>query len=197
MKKNSVSRILYLLIIVLWVQITMTAYAQESSASNLNKNVFVELGGSGVAVLTANFDMRFNKGSNDGLGMRLGVGGESSRFDYLIGEGEVKTKLFTVPLEVNYILGERRFSFEIGYSFTFVSVSRDSDLQFLGYHSEKYESGNVIVSYIPIGFRLKPKNNGLMFKLNVGPLWNYSAPNVFDYESVLFWGGFAVGYSFY
>ncbi len=197
MKRKLIDQMLYPILIGILVLITLPARSQEQSEGTRSKNVFVEFLGSGATIITANFDMRFHKGRNDGLGMRLGLGGGSVNNDYLIGEGSVKTKLFTVPLEVNYILGKRRFAWEVGCAITYVSISEDSTLDILDYHSENFETGNVIVSYIPIGFRFKPDKNGFMLKLNVGPLWNFSAPNLFAEEEMVFWGGLAIGYSFY
>jgi hypothetical protein len=198
MKTKSPYLRLFYVLITLTVMIMNTTYAQESVDIHRNKSLFIEAGGSGVAMLTANFDFRFNKGRNDGLGMRVGIGGESSKTEPLLGEGETSTKLFTIPLEVNYILGEKRFSFEIGYSLTYVSESKNSRFRLFnpGYTSEN-ESGNFIVSYIPVGCRLKPKKDGFMLKFNVGPLWNYSAANIFSDDKIQFWAGFALGYSFY
>ena len=162
------------------------------------KSLFIEAGGSGIALLTANFDFRFKKGRNDGLGMRIGIGGEASKTEPIIGEGETKTKLITAPLELNYILGQKRFSFEIGYSLTYVYESKNSSFRLFNpgdIYSD--DSGSVIVSYIPVGFRLKPKKDGFMLKFNVGPLWNYSAANIFSNDKMQFWAGLAIGYSFY
>lgn len=188
---------LYPLLIMFLVFVPTAVQAQEKSDTSRNKNVFVELLGSGATIVSANFDMRLNKGRSDGLGMRVGLGGGSIKNDYLIGEGSVTTKLITVPLEVNYILGERRFAFELGLAITYVSISEDSNFEILDYYSEEFETGNVVVSYIPVGFRLKPDKNGFMLKLNIGPMWNFSSPNLFAEEDFLLWGGLAVGYSFY
>ena len=86
---------------------------------------------------------------------------------------------------------------EAGYSVTYASITEDSYTNFLGIVSTEHRSDNVVVSYLPIGFRLKPKLNGFMLKLNIGPVFNYSAPNVFSDNSTEIWGGLAVGYSFY
>ena len=196
MKKSSYFRLFIL--IILSVIILKSSHAQERNNMGRQKSLFIEAGGSGIALLTANFDFRFKKGRNDGLGMRIGIGGEASKSEPIIGEGETSTKLFTVPLEINYILGKKRFSFEIGYSLTYVYESKNSSFRLFnpGYTNEN-KSGNFIVSYMPVGLRLKPKKDGFMLKFNVGPLWNYSAANVFSDEKIQFWAGLALGYSFY
>lgn len=197
MKRKSISQILHSLLVVLLVLISTAVHAQESPEASRNKSIFVEFLGSGATIVTANFDMRFKPGGTDGWGMRIGIGGGSLSEDPVIGEGSSKTKTFTVPIEVNYVLGKGRLAFEAGCSVTYVSISEDSTFQFLGEYSESHESEDLIVSYIPIGFRLNPKSNGFMLKLNGGPLFNYSAPNLYSDYVMNFWGGLAIGYSFY
>ena len=197
MKSKSIFQILYPIILVLLVLFSVKVNSQEKSDTNRNKNIFVEFLGSGATIITGNFDMRFNKGRTDGLGMRIGIGTGSVSSDYLFGEGSTRTKMFTIPVEVNYIFGKRRFSFEVGFCLTYASITEDSNLLLFGEYSEKHESENVMVSYMPVGFRLKPEIKGFMLKLNIGPLLNFSSPNLFADESSSFWGGLAVGYSFY
>ena len=195
-KQKPISHSLSYLLIMLILIFAIPARSQESKDINRSQSFFMELGGSGVAVLTGNYDFRFFKGHSDGLGMRIGIGGESSNSKPIFGEGETKIKLFTVPLEVNFIFGKKRFSFEIGYSLTYISENKNSSLQIFGYNKTD-QSGSFIVSYVPVGFRLKPKTDGFMLKFNLGPLINYSAPNVFHYDKNQFWFGLAIGYSFY
>ena len=177
--------------------VVIPAHSQERKDINRSKSFFLEFGGSGVAVLTGNYDFRFFKGRNDGLGMRIGIGGESTKSDPLLGEGEIKNRFFAVPIEVNYILGKRNFSFEIGYSLTYISAKYHSSFQLFNPNSTiTDESDNFLVSYMPVGFRLKPKKSGFMLKFNLGPLIDYSAPNLFQ-DKFQFWAGLAIGYSFY
>lgn len=197
MKRELGYHLLYLLIALFIGLYLSTTYAQESNVSTRNKSVFVEFGGSSATIVSGNFDMRFNKGRADGLGVRVGIGGGAIKEDYVLGEGSKKTKTLTVPVEVNYILGERRFSFEIGCSVTYMSITEDSSYRLFDEYYESNESENLIVSYVPIGFRWKPKHNGFLLKLNVGPIFNYSAPNLASDESVGIFGGLALGYSFY
>lgn len=193
-KPNSYSLSPWLMMLI--VIFAVPAHSQEKNDITRSQSLFVEFGGSGVAALTGNYDFRFFKGRSDGLGMRIGIGGESSNSKPWFGAGEIKTNLFTVPLEINYIYGKNRFSFEIGYSLTFISETKSSSLQYSGYNKTD-EHGSFFVSYVPLGFRLKPKTDGFMLKFNLGPLINYSAPNVFHDDKNQFWFGLAIGYSFY
>lgn len=197
MKRKSIFQMLYPTLLLLLVFFVSTAQTQEKGDSSRSKAVFVEFLGSGASIATANFDMRFNKGQSDGLGFRVGIGGGSISNDNFITEGSTKTEMFTIPLEVNYIYGEARFSFEFGYALTYASISEDYNSEFLGMSSESHESENIIVSYLPIGLRWKPDTRGFTMKVNLGPLWNFSAPNLFSDEKVVIWGGLALGYAFY
>lgn len=198
MQQKPIFYILPSLLMILIMIVAIPAYSQERKNINRSKGFFMELGGSGVAVLTGNYDFRFFKGSNDGLGLRIGIGRESTKSKPLLGEGETKTKLFTLPLEINYVFGKRNFSFEIGYSLTYISETKNSSFRFFNpEYTITDESGSFFVSYLPVGFRLKPKTDGFMLKFNLGPLLNYSAPNVFYDDKIQFWAGLAVGFSFY
>jgi hypothetical protein len=195
--KSNVFR-LYVLLVIFFVPVVIPAHSQERNEIYRSKSVFVEFGGSGVAILTGNYDFRFFKGRSDGLGMRIGIGGENSTSEPFFGEGYTDTKLFTVPVEVNYIYGKKRFAFEIGYSFTYISGSENSKYRiFSSDYSYFEESGNFIVSYMPVGFRLKPKTDGFMLKFNLGPMISYTFPNIISYDKVQAWAGLAIGYSFY
>lgn len=90
--------------IVIFLLITITTSAQTSA-----KQIFVELGGPGIASL--NYDMRLMK-KEDGIGFRVGVGGYSYKID--LGFGSYRTSLFTLPVALNYLLGkDQRNYFEI------------------------------------------------------------------------------------
>jgi len=186
-----------LVLIILLMLPTCKLAGQEKQESARQKSIFVEFLGSGLSIATGNFDIRFNKGNPEGLGMRVGIGGGAISEDPLIGEGSTKTKMFSIPLEVNYILGKKNFALEAGCSLTYVSITEDSTFKLFGDYTTSHESENVIVSYVPIGFRLKPKVNGFMLKFNLGPLFNFSGPNLIADEKVTIWGGLAAGYSFY
>ncbi len=199
MKRKLISQILYPLLLVLLVLFSTTTHSHEKSDTGRNKSIFAELAGSSLAIISANFDMRFNKGRSDGLGMRIGIGmGSFSTSDYLLETSESKSKIFSVPVEVNYIIGENRWAFEMGLAITYASITEDYHSEFLGIVTDTHETGNLVASYLPVGIRLKPvQKNGFMMKLNIGPVFNFSAPNMWSEETVNIWGGLALGYSFY
>ncbi|MGQ8335020.1 hypothetical protein ACUNWD_00600 [Sunxiuqinia sp. A32] len=196
MKRNFTS---YLLSFILAMLVAVTASSQENDTINtVNKSVFIEFGGAGLAVTSANYDFRFRKGRTDGLGMRIGIGWESLQTEPFLGEGYTKTKLFSVPLEINYLLGKRNTKFEIGFSLTYASETENRKFRFFNSdYTYTEESGNFVVSYLPVGMRFQPKTDGFMFKFNMGPIINYSAPNVFSDDEFQYWIGLAAGYAFH
>lgn len=116
----------------------------------------------------------------------------------IIGSGEIKDKMFSVPVEINYILGKRNFSFEIGYGITWIHIDEESSFKFLNdYYTNESGIGNYFVSYLPLGFRVMPKIKGFMLKFNIGPVFNYSSPNMWSENNVDIYAGIAVGYSFF
>jgi hypothetical protein len=62
-------------------------------------------------------------------------------------------------------------------------------------YSTEHHSEKILVSYTPIGFRIKPNKEEFMLKFNLDPLWDYSAPNIFYYDKVQLWAGLVIGYS--
>jgi hypothetical protein len=81
---------------------------------------------------------------------------------------------------------------------TYVSIDESSSYRFFSSEfSYTNESEKILITYLPIGFRLNPKKEaGFMLKFNVGPLWNHSAPNMLTTDKTLFWVGLDLGYSF-
>lgn len=173
-----------------------TLTAQKITKENRSRNFFAEIGGSGL-VLTGNIDFRLLKGQTYGSGLRFGFGGGKYSTEYLLGFGKFINKYISVPAEFNYLFGKRRFAIEVGYGITYVHINEESDFTLGSFNTRDSEVGNFIVSYLPIGFRLKPQNRGLFMKLNLGPVFNYSSPNLWSYDKVDIYGGLAIGYSFF
>ena len=200
MRRNPASYYLASLTVFL-VLIAVPAQSQESKDGYHKKSIFVEFLGSGNALFTANFDFRFLKGQNHGAGMRLGIGGHSLKYKPLFGTGTIEETQFTIPAEVNYIIGKSSFGLELGYSLTYISFTKKENTTFrffgTGIHTYYNESGSMFVSYFPVGFRYSRDKGGLLLKLNFGPLISHSHPNVLFQEKIDFWGGLALGYSFY
>lgn len=167
MKKN------FILMVICTVMIT------SLTAQKATKAAYVELGGAGVASL--NYDMRLMK-KNDGLGLRVGLGGFS------INDGSYKTTALFVPLELNYLFGkDDRHFFELGAGATIVSVkNRNNDPYFQDSNNDKFNS---TFGHLYFGYRVQPKDGGFLFRAGLTPIFGkgYFIP---------YWAGVSFGYAF-
>ena len=148
-----------------------------------HKNVFVEFLGNGLFIST-NFDMRFKRGVQDGLGFRAGIGGVSLEASDVEGS-QVRVGLVTFPLAVNYLVGKGRSSFETGLGVTVLYASaavRGGDIDIEA-------DGVGAIGVINFGYRYQPKNNGFMFRINYSPIFGGGgfAPG---------WFGIGLGFGF-
>lgn len=148
----------------------------EQNAVSLNmpaakraQNVFVELGGQGL-FFTANYDTRFGKARN-GLGGRIGFGAI----------GVDNTNFVTVPVSLNYLLGEGKNFFEIGLGATYGKLSADED-SFFG-------SGDEIIGTLAFMYRYQPLTSGFSFRGGFTPV--FSSDGFIPY-----FGGLSLGYTF-
>jgi hypothetical protein len=130
------------------------------------KAIYVELIGLLGFGLSGNFDMRIEKGRNNGLGMRIGVGyAEIPDWDFLDG---LLYRVYTAAASVgiNYIYGKENHGFIGGigimpthrvYTFKTSTTSGTDTFNFMQY-------------YMELGYRRtpKPNENGLHFQV----VWN-------------------------
>lgn len=115
------------------------------------QNVFVEIGAQGL-LLTANYDTRFGNKRN-GLGARIGFGAFG-------GSG---TTLLSVPVSLNYLLGNGKNFFEMGVGATYASLSTSDDDDFFG-------SGNTVIGTMAFMYRLQPIDSGFSFRGGLTPI---------------------------
>ncbi|MBK0382102.1 hypothetical protein I5M32_03940 [Pedobacter sp. SD-b] len=133
------------------------------------QNVYVELGAQGL-LFTANYDTRFNKKRN-GIGGRVGLGG--------FGGGG--TGLFTVPVSLNYLLGNGKNFFEIGLGATYAKLSANDDFLF-------GDGGTTVFGTMAFMYRLQPIKSGFSFRGGLTPIFNSNG--FFPYY------GLSLGYTF-
>jgi|GEM_PF-925322 len=133
------------------------------------QNVFAELGAQGL-LFTANYDTRFGKRRN-GIGGRIGIGA--------IGVDE--TTLVTVPVSLNYLLGNGKNFFEIGLGATYGRLSSDED-SFFG-------SGDEVIGTMAFMYRLQPISSGFSFRGGFTPVFGSSG-------FIPYYGGISLGYTF-
>jgi hypothetical protein len=153
-----------------------------------SQSVYIELAGAGSGI-TGNYEFRFKSEQTTGLGMRIGVGGYS--FD-IWGQ----SSLFSIPLELNYLVGrEGIVAGEIGISLTYLRLKQD-DFNWFSDSSSGYTTETLLLSYIPVGIRIRPPEKGFFFRFNVGPLINYGGSNLWSEHHVDPMIGIAMGYTF-
>lgn len=157
--------------------------AQEIPVDRTAKAIYVEALGSGLG-LSINFDTRFQKGRLDGLGIRGGIGGISASAS----DGTTPTSIgvLSLPILVNYVVGNSRASFEAGGGLTLFRANAsgtdavNGDLSF---------QGTGVFGAFNLGLRLQPKRNGAHFRL----YWN---PIIADNRFQASWFGLSLGVGF-
>lgn len=87
---------------------TLTASAQEEQSRD--KSVYLELLGPSMMV-GINYDARFKEGSP--WGYRTGLGFGYSESNWFFGDA-TSTRVYSIPLEVNYLIGKRKSKLELG-----------------------------------------------------------------------------------
>ncbi|MHA6249345.1 hypothetical protein ACXYMU_15495 [Pontibacter sp. CAU 1760] len=162
-----------------------SAQSESAPVAKHNKIIFVEALGNGIG-LSANFDMRFQKGTQEGFGFRAGLGG--SYLGSANNDAENKAMgIVTLPLSVNYLVGENRSAFEAGLGITPMYARMDV------YSPTKPrladENGWGATGFLNLGYRFQPLGNGFVFRANWTPAFNSAgfSPS---------WFGLSVGYGF-
>nr|MBC7612395.1 hypothetical protein [Pseudopedobacter sp.] len=129
------------------------------------QNIYVELAGQGL-VFTANYDTRFSNKRN-GLGGRIGIGAIGGGGDNLV----------TIPVSLNYLLGEGKNFFEIGLGATYANAS------FLD------SNGSTVFGTMSFMYRLQPIKSGFSFRGGFTPIFNADA-------FIPYYAGISLGYTF-
>ena len=148
--------------------------AQETEAIGRSQAVYFEILGPGVT-FSANYDTRFQN-TNNGLGGRIGV-------SYFALDG---TSIFTLPVQLNYLLGKNNHYFEVGAGATFASISdstneEDQDILFVT------DSG--VMGTMTFGYRRQPINGGFSFRGGFTPIFGQG-------NFMPFWPYVSFGYTF-
>ncbi|MBO0932835.1 hypothetical protein [Fibrella aquatilis] len=174
------------LLISLFCLCTIRGMAQGSLGGR-NKAVYLEGLGSGL-LLSVNYDFRF-RNTQDGLGMRIGVGGLSVAATATNNNGTTspaRLGVVTMPILLNYLVGKGRVAFEMGAGVTPIYLS-----------ATKYQTNNEFVQNsnfgvlgtLNAGLRVQPIRNGVVFRLD----WT---PMISDTGFQPAWAGVSLGYAF-
>lgn len=153
--------------------------AQVMLPQRAAKAVYVEALGSGIG-LSLNYDTRFKPGLT-GLGLRAGIGGISGSSD------QSRVSLISLPVLVNYVLGNSRASFEGGLGLMVSYVTAAGKDALTGDYATAQGVGVSVAGNL--GLRLQPKQNGVHFRL-------YWSPFITDHGLQPQWLGLSLGYGF-
>lgn len=146
-----------ILVTILFASTFTFAQKNAIKVDTLTKNpqaVFFEILGTG-GLYSVNYDTRFNR-RPDGLGMKVGLSYTQV----------TEASLFTVPVQLNYLLGKSEKYFEIGLGATYASAEIDS----FG-DDEDGESGSTVFGTMTFGYRKQPLDGGFMFRGGVSPVF--------------------------
>lgn len=187
-----------LLFVALFTSLYATAQTSNTTETTPRKNLFIEVGGNGIAFNVVG-ETRFKPGPG-GWGVKLGAGGFSTPY------GE---RLFTVPLQLNYLASRNgRDFFEAGLGAGFLHYTDGYDntytYQRLGpngqlitvtetYKDElinlELDKKNSVYGNMTLGYRRQPRDGGIMWGVALTPHFNQNG-----FWPV--WVGLKLGYSF-
>lgn len=146
-------KIHFLPILFLSLLFSSTTMAQR------RKTAFVELLGNGLAI-SGNFELRLKENSNSGSGVRAGIGGTNISGTDNNGNF-VNVGIITFPLGYNYLIGEKRSSFELGAGLTPVLISGNGFI-----NNETFSgSGLTLTGNLNAGYRYQPLKMAFLAKL--------------------------------
>lgn len=151
---------------------TSLMVADTSSHEVRAQNVFLEVGGAGLAI-SANYDARFHQERN-GWGYTVGLGFFTS------GGNTVET----VPFQVNYLIGEHSSMIELGAGTTFLNSVGTN----VGNSKWEFDKVTGFIATGAIGYRYQPAKKGINFRIAFTPI-------LYD-EGLIPAGGISIGYTF-
>ncbi|AGA78725.1 hypothetical protein [Echinicola vietnamensis] len=133
--------------------LTFQVAAQERKSPR-SENIHAEIGGPGL--FTFNYDTRFKEGGK-GWGARAGLG-------YIANDSY---KLFTIPVGINYLLGNEQDGkyFELGANATFTS----SEDNWFEDDDDPENDGNHVLGSLVFGYRKQPIDGGFTFRAGLSP----------------------------
>ncbi len=143
-----------IVVLISFEEVKAQAYARAVQGSK--QSVFVELGGSAF-LYSINYDTRFFN-TPDGLGARGGIG-------YLAGGG---AQLASVPILLNYLLGNNGHYFEMGVGPTILHARISDPSGFVGRRFDA--AGTFVAGTLNLGYRYHPQAGGFQFRAGITPL---------------------------
>ena len=153
-------------------------FGSYTNGSAYNKAVFLELGGDGL-LYSINYDMRLQRGRQDGIGFKAGIGGLSANISSDGDSG--RAGYFAIPATFNYLLGKKRHALEMGFGATFLHVGAQGEVD----NERVSVRGSAVYPHANFGYRYQALNDGLTLRLTLTPL-----------VGIGMYGGVSVGFNF-
>jgi hypothetical protein len=161
--------------------ITLVISSFKVSSQIRNKIVNVELMGSNF-IIGVNYEQRFRINSNEGLGLKVGIGGIPQNFVYW----NYDAGLITLPIELNYVSGSNRGKFISGIGI--ISSYSTETINETELFNQNFNKGLNLCGYAKIGYRYDIKNSNIILQA----YWN---PLILPKEGFfLTWVGASVGF---
>ena len=156
-----------------YIQKRDTVFIKQAPASIIsNRSLFLEVGGPGLAI-SLNYDKRFSDDKRDGWGFRIGTG--------YFGDGG--NTVFTIPFQVNYLIGSGSNFFELGAGTTFLNSTGDNTGK-----TFIFDRVTGFIGTATIGYRYQPETSSFNFRIGFVP--------IFSDEGITPAGGISIGYTF-
>ena len=140
----------------LFISNSTRAQQNIAASDSINKRpqaFYFEILGIG-GLYSVNYDTRFTA-KPDGLGIRGGISYTQVS----------DISLFTLPVQLNYLLGKSEKYFEIGLGATYASAALDM------FEDENDASGSTVFGTMTFGYRKQPLDGGFMFRGGVSPVF--------------------------
>ena len=161
----------YAFLSIVFTCLLFQSYSQDNSEQEkTSKQFYTEMGGAGI-MFSANFDTRFSKASNFGLGTRIGIGFTIKDQDYYDPNGNYSNSVRTIPtlpFGLNYLFGKNgsAHTFEVGGGATYLFQK----VEMLNYDSHRKEG--YFMGYFTFMYRRQPVNDGFTWRIGFTPLIN-------------------------
>ena len=155
-------------LVLLGTLLTLSGFAQYerpvATYTGHNKAIFLELGGSGL-LYSFNYDQRLQRGRQDGMGFRVGIGGLGASFS-ADGEGtRARASYVAAPLTFNYLLGARRHALELGAGATLFNGQVDGQVD-----DQNFDvNGFAAIPHANIGYRFQALDDGFVGRFTYSP----------------------------
>ncbi len=158
-----------LVFIILFSQVS-NVLSQEQKANN---SVYIELGGNGL-YYSVNYER---------ILLRTGFANYALRGGMSFFKMNTNRNIFSWPLELNVIFGQKKSHIEFAPGYTLIHESELGENHF----------GSIL--FLRIGYRYQKSTKGFIFRVGFTPYTDFLI-DFWDTPQLSLWGGISVGYAF-